>query len=110
MKKALFIGGLLVLGYFYKDKIFGTTKTPPKPQEPQEQSFLQQYEGKILISKNGEWFVIKNGVIYLFESQLALNKYQTENPQHAEPINLDFDAWGQYAVAQTGGVSNLAGY
>ncbi len=108
-KKILIIGGIIALGFIFKNKIFGASVNTT-PTKPQELPFLQANEGKILVSSAGQWFTIKNGIIYIFTDEPALRRYQQDNPAIAEPVYLNFDAWGEYAASQDGGVTQLLGY
>ncbi len=109
MKKVLLIAAVATGLYFLTSGKKKTT-TSNLPSNQTQPTFLEQYEGKLVIDSIGHWMVIKNGRIYTFSGVDGWAKYAAEFPQHNTPITVSFPAWEQYAVNQTGGVTTLPGY
>jgi hypothetical protein len=110
MKKVLLIAAVAAgLYYLTSGKKKTTTSNLPSNSTAQP-TFLEQYEGKLVIDSKGYWMVIKNGKIFTFSNVDGWAKYAQENPQHSTPVKVNFPAWEQYATQQVGGVTTLPGY
>jgi len=109
MKKVLLIAAVAA-GLYLLTSGKKKTTTSNLPSNPAQPTFLEQYEGKLVIDSIGHWMVIKNGRIYTFSGVDGWAKYAQENPQHSTPVKVDFPAWEQYATQQVGGVTTLPGY
>ena len=109
MKKVLLIAAVAA-GLYYLTSGKKKTTTSNLPSNQTQPTFLEQYEGKLVIDSIGHWMVIKNGRIYTFSGVDGWAKYAQENPQHSTPVKVDFPAWEQYATQQVGGVTTLPGY
>jgi len=111
MKKVLILLGLIAVGgYFYSTRKKDSNAVAGDEPMQLQNDFFTQYDNSIVVDKDGMWMVVQNGKIFTFTDQKGLNAWQLANPENATPIVVDFPAWQQYAVNQSGGVTALPGY
>lgn len=97
MKKILLLGGVAILAYTYKDKLFGSsasggTTTP----QPESSDIFVKYNNRIVADATGKWMLIKDGKIYGPNGQASLDNWYAANPGK-DVIMAPEDIWVYYA-------------
>lgn len=89
-------GAIIGIGLLWKNKKKGTNEEIfPELAQP-------NFEGKMVVSENGNWFIILNGKRWFTGSVQAIMDFQAQYPGNAEPIrNVSESALANYPVAGT---------